>query len=484
MPSPVHLGTVELLGTRHLGTAGLLGVQHLGTVELDGIEADDQGALAGAATGHGTAQGGATLDQTGQGNAVAAGNAVADAALDQAIAGDAAGAGDAAADAALTNDQQISGNAAGAGDAAADATLDQAASAAATGAGDATAGADLDQAISGDAAGAGDAAADATSEGDQALAGDAAGAGDAVADATLDQAVSGAATGAGGAAGGADLDQAAGGGATGSGEATAPASLDQSLSGTAAGSGDAAADATVSGGAPFSPADLFGAGELGFYFEPALDNCYTDSAGSSPVTADGDRLGRMDDLSGNSNHVTQSSASNRAVFKTLGGVTWIENFDANTEMNMPVGCMSGATASYMICAISSPTGIPTSDWQRGPFSYWNSEFSPTAIPSNNDANFAEFGFGNQNWGAYPSLGTASHYFELVNSGTTAQLFVNGLQVSTDRSVTTGWQTALAPKFMGAFGTSYSSRVYGALGIGRVPSTAERAALQAYFSALG
>lgn len=233
----------------------------------------------------------------------------------------------------------------------------------------------------------------------------------------------------------------------------------------------------------FSPADLFGASELGFYFEPSLSTCYTSSDTSSPVTADGDRLGRMDDLSGNGNHVTQGTAANKAVFKTSGGVTWIESFDTNTEMDMPNGMMSGATASYMICAISSPTGIPTSSANRGPFAYWNTTFGATGLPDSGTP-IGEFGFTNQVWATYPAVGTASHYFEFVNTGSTAQLFVNNSQVSTDKSVTTGWQTSFGAKFMGAFGTDYNCRFYGGLGIDRVPSASERSDLQAYFGALG
>lgn len=249
MAPAIHLGTVELLGTRHLGTAELLGTRHLGVIEIDGLTAAAPDAISGAAAGTGDATADATLDQTVQGGASGSGDAAGDAVLDQAIGGDATGAGDAAADATLTNDQAISGAAAAAGDAAADATLDQTAQGDAVGAGDGAANAGLDQSLSGDAAGAGDAAADVTADGDQALSGDAVGTGDASSAADLDQTLSGDATGTGDADADAGLDQAVSGDAAGAGDAAAGASLDQSIAGSAAGAGDAAGDATVSGGA-------------------------------------------------------------------------------------------------------------------------------------------------------------------------------------------------------------------------------------------
>lgn len=67
--------------------------------------------------------------------------------------------------------------------------------------------------------------------------------------------------------------------------------------------------------APTSPVDLFATGAQGLWYDPAdLTTMFQDSAGTIPVTAPGQPVGRRVDLSGRSNNSTQSIANSRLTY--------------------------------------------------------------------------------------------------------------------------------------------------------------------------
>jgi hypothetical protein len=60
----------------------------------------------------------------------------------------------------------------------------------------------------------------------------------------------------------------------------------------------------------FNPLTLFAAGEKGVWFDPTdISTLFQDAAGTIPVTAYGQKVGRISDKSGNGNHATQSNAA-------------------------------------------------------------------------------------------------------------------------------------------------------------------------------
>lgn len=95
------------------------------------------------------------------------------------------------------------------------------------------------------------------------------------------------------------------------------------------------------GGAVFTPAALYQSGEQGAWYAPHdPSTLFQDSAGTVPVTADGQPVGRMLDLSGNGNHATQATTSLKPIYRTSGGLHWLE-FDGWDDIivgptNLPV----------------------------------------------------------------------------------------------------------------------------------------------------
>tara|TARA_R110000787_G_scaffold8584_1_gene29016 strand:+ start:516 stop:1328 length:813 start_codon:yes stop_codon:yes gene_type:complete len=80
-----------------------------------------------------------------------------------------------------------------------------------------------------------------------------------------------------------------------------------------------------------SPADaanfdaLFASGEQGAIYDPSvLSSLWQDTAGTTPVTTAGDLVARMDDLSGNGNHLTQATVGQQPTYETNGTLHWLE----------------------------------------------------------------------------------------------------------------------------------------------------------------
>ena len=83
---------------------------------------------------------------------------------------------------------------------------------------------------------------------------------------------------------------------------------------------------------------LFSAGEQGAFYIPrptvnGAQVLFQDSAGTVPVAADGDPVGRMLDQSGNGNHATQAVSGARPVYRTDGTLHWLVFNGTNTSMS-------------------------------------------------------------------------------------------------------------------------------------------------------
>lgn len=113
-------------------------------------------------------------------------------------------------------------------------------------------------------------------------------------------------------------------------------------------------------------AQLYGNGEQGAMYVPqpqvlGQQVLYQDAAGTVPVTADGDQVGYMADLSGNGNHATQSIREARPIYRTDGVLHWLEQdlVDDAITFQLPDmganGCVALATSAG--AAITNKTVI-------------------------------------------------------------------------------------------------------------------------------
>ena len=124
--------------------------------------------------------------------------------------------------------------------------------------------------------------------------------------------------------------------------------------GSAVGSaiGRAVGSALAGGGvAAWSPLELFAAGEKGVWYDPSdFSTMWQDTAGTTPVTAVGQSVARIDDKSGNGKHATQATPASRPLLQESGGKYYLDfdgtddslataaiDFSASDEMTICVG---------------------------------------------------------------------------------------------------------------------------------------------------
>lgn len=82
-------------------------------------------------------------------------------------------------------------------------------------------------------------------------------------------------------------------------------------------------------GAPlWTPARLFAASEQGVWYDPSdFSTMFQDSAGSTPVTAVGQPVGKMLDKSGRGNHATQATTASKPILQQDGNGKYYLAFD-------------------------------------------------------------------------------------------------------------------------------------------------------------
>ena len=126
-------------------------------------------------------------------------------------------------------------------------------------------------------------------------------------------------------------------------------------------------------GGGWSPLSLFASGEQGVWYDPSdFSTMFQDSAGTTPVTAVGQPVGKILDKSGRGNHASQSTAAARPVLQQDGngkyylafdGVddflsTGSINFTATDKMTVVAGVRKlsdAATASFVELSAALPS---------------------------------------------------------------------------------------------------------------------------------
>lgn len=139
----------------------------------------------------------------------------------------------------------------------------------------------------------------------------------------------------------------------------------------------------LSAGASFSPASLFAAGEQGAWYDVSdITTMFQDAAGTIPVTAAGQPVGRINDKSGRGNHATQSTAGARPILQQDAGSRWYLALDGTddvlssntlTQLVAPwefwagVDITTGGGILTNLFSLSQVNGVITTDSTEGLF---------------------------------------------------------------------------------------------------------------------
>jgi hypothetical protein len=100
----------------------------------------------------------------------------------------------------------------------------------------------------------------------------------------------------------------------------------------------------------FTPAALFASGEQGAWYDPSdITTLFQDVAGTSPVTAVGQSVARVNDKSGRGNHATQATTASQPIYQIDASGRPYLNFDGVDD--------SLATASINFTSTSAVTAF-------------------------------------------------------------------------------------------------------------------------------
>lgn len=100
----------------------------------------------------------------------------------------------------------------------------------------------------------------------------------------------------------------------------------------------------------YNPTTLFSSGQKGAWFDASdISTLFQDAAGTTPVTALGQPVGRWLDKSGNNNHATQSNASLRPTWQIDNEGNYNITFTKTGQQLVTPSIDFTATAQLMVC---------------------------------------------------------------------------------------------------------------------------------------
>jgi hypothetical protein len=229
---------------------------------------------------------------------------------------------------------------------------------------------------------------------------------------------------------------------------------------------------------------LYQNNEQGAWYDPSdLTTLYQDSAGTTPVTADGDPVGLMMDKSGNGNHASQSNSLSRPIYRTDGVMHWLEA-DGVDDYFDSVGLVPYDGTQWFISTAMAVTG----GWAYpGPWRFLRDGGSPAAATDNlleeyTDPPFTRKALAQRYpsavfWydatSARPAGGENQVSWQTQGSVARQQVIPRQTTISElgAKSLTSG--NATLSLFRGYSGRFMAGRIYGFIWLSRTPSDGER-----------
>lgn len=115
---------------------------------------------------------------------------------------------------------------------------------------------------------------------------------------------------------------------------------------------------TLSSVSAFSPISLFASGEQGAWYDPSdLSTMFQDRAGTTPVTADGQPVGKILDKSGRGNHAVAPSDAARSLYKTDGTYHWLQFDGVDDSLSTEAVDFTGTDEMSVFSGIKWDSGI-------------------------------------------------------------------------------------------------------------------------------
>lgn len=118
-------------------------------------------------------------------------------------------------------------------------------------------------------------------------------------------------------------------------------------------------------GSRFTPAKLFAAGEAGAWYDPSdLSSMWQDSAGTTPAAVDSP-VGKINDKSGNGNHLTQATAAARPILRQSGALFYLEFDGVDDGLASAAGRTWAATSDFCVALEAQTDTTWVTAWDVG-----------------------------------------------------------------------------------------------------------------------
>lgn len=242
-------------------------------------------------------------------------------------------------------------------------------------------------------------------------------------------------------------------------------------------------------GSSFDFATLFAGGEKGGWFDPNTASClFQDTAGTVPVTTAADPVGRWNASNGTFTPLLQATAGLRPVYGVAGNGAKYVDFDATDDaLASAVQTVNTVDACTIVVGVkfrtASAGGVLTGV-RAGSAS--GSNLARGTVPANGRFLFTHQG--SINPATVPQVDGYTGAQTLVVSARgkiatdLSELYINGTLVDSDTADQGTGNYANGAMLIGdLFNNSIDGQVFGALWIGRLLTSGERASVEAYLA---
>jgi hypothetical protein len=221
----------------------------------------------------------------------------------------------------------------------------------------------------------------------------------------------------------------------------------------------------------YTPLSEFAGGKNGVWYDPSdLTTLFQDLAGTIPVTASGQLVGKMLDKSGNNNHAVATSTATRPTYQIDGsGFSYLSTDGSTTEMGIGIATFM-ATPPCIVAGWEFDTlASPNRRLLGGP------KYAYGRVFTSGNGLFTTVGRKDYNLGALAGVSTAQITTWKIDTTTfDATIFVNGVfgnRVAGSSLDSTGANTSASKLFRDySGGTPLLGRLYGLVALSMISDT--------------